>query len=249
MEHDIELMKKRFAELAGRSYNKGIFTFTDFLTLAEQDALLSAKHPCALRLFGGCDGCERVMARFGDAEELGYDEPFPIVLIRLSPKSSKFADALTHRDFLGGLMSLGIDRSKVGDIFTEDNCGYIFVHESVAEYIKDSVDSIKHTAVKAELLDTVPVVLRPKTEHLDVNVASERGDAVIAAIFNLSRNESAALFSSGRVFVNSRAVENSSKPLADGDTVSVRGLGKFVYTGIVRETRKGRFYVSAEKYV
>ena len=67
-------------------------------------------------LFGGCDGTERNIARFGNSEELGYEEDFPIVCLEILPKSEKFAEPLCHRDFLGALMNLGIERKNIGDI-------------------------------------------------------------------------------------------------------------------------------------
>ena len=77
-----ELLKKRFSELANKSYSHGIYLFTDFLGLAEQAVFNEAK--AAFRgipytAFGGAFGAERVMIRFGDEESFGYTEEFPIV--------------------------------------------------------------------------------------------------------------------------------------------------------------------------
>ena len=96
------------------------------------------------------------MIRFGSPEELGYEEDFPIVTLKIAPKSEKFADKLTHRDFLGALMSLGIEREVLGDIVIRDNVGYLFAKEDIAEYIKDSLTEIKHTAVRINTADSLP---------------------------------------------------------------------------------------------
>jgi RNA-binding protein YlmH len=101
----------RLTELADRSYRTGIFTFTDFLSMAElaayyeQEGELQYASPS---LFGGCEQAERQMIRFGGPEEIGYDQPFPISALAIRPLQAKFADDLTHRDFLGALMNLGI---------------------------------------------------------------------------------------------------------------------------------------------
>ena len=108
-EKELQQLKKRASELADKSYMQNIFTFTGFLSLAEQECLyrsMEEKHFRQFALWGGSEGCERQMARFGSPEELGYEEDFPIVLIKISPLMEKFADALTHRDFLGAVMNL-----------------------------------------------------------------------------------------------------------------------------------------------
>ena len=121
---ELEQLKKRFLDLAEKSYRQNVFAFTGFLSLAEQDALWEAMGKnafCPFSLWGGNEDCERRMARFGSAEELGYEEDFPIAALRISPLSEKFSEDFSHRDFLGALMHLGIDRSTVGDIFLEGN--------------------------------------------------------------------------------------------------------------------------------
>ena len=119
MMEDTELIKKRLSELADRSYSKGQFTFTQFLNMAE----LSVYYEIGKTLnyakpsvYGGYEGAERAVVRFGNPEELGYEEAFPIDLLEISPVAEKFADDLTHRDFLGALMNLGIERELLGDI-------------------------------------------------------------------------------------------------------------------------------------
>ena len=95
--------------------------------MAELDAFhrmeqeLFYAHPV---LFGGSEEAERMVVRFGDPEDMGYEEAFPITLLKIEPLLQKYADALGHRDFLGALMNLGIERSTLGDIFIKDNCGF-----------------------------------------------------------------------------------------------------------------------------
>ena len=88
MREDYDLLKKRFLELYNKADRGGYFTFTDFLGLAEQSALRDALpriRPSEMTLFGGADGAERVMARFGNAEEVGYETPFPILCVNVEP--------------------------------------------------------------------------------------------------------------------------------------------------------------------
>ena len=109
---DVELLKKRFIELANRAYNSGVYTFTDFLGLAEQSAFSEIKKELRgipYTAFGGAVGAERVMIRFGSEEVCSYEQPFPISVVKIEPSSQKFADKLTHRDFLGSILNLGIE--------------------------------------------------------------------------------------------------------------------------------------------
>ena len=103
------MIEKRFEELNERAYERGYNTFSDFLNIEEQSVLKSTYLPCVL--FGGYPMAERVVAGFGD--DLN-DEKFPIVCICVKPLMQKFADELSHRDFLGALMNLGIKRELLG---------------------------------------------------------------------------------------------------------------------------------------
>jgi len=239
-------------DLADRSYRQNIFTFTGFLTMSEQSDILSARSEFSyvpMKLFGGSDGCERKMLRFGSEEMFGYEEAFPISCITVRPASEKYADDLTHRDYLGALMSLGIERSIIGDIIVRDNTGYIFCESRMSQFLCESITSIKHTGVSCTYSDSCPQEVGPRFETEELNVSSERCDAVIAALYRLSRSRAAALFAGKCVFIDGRQCENSSTQLKDGAVVSVRGFGKFVYDGEMYETRKGRLRISVRRYI
>ena len=94
---DKELLRKRFIELAKKSYDGGYFTFTNFLGLAEQSLFSEISKDIRgipYTVFGGAEGAERVIVRFGSPDDLGYEEDFPIKALKISPKSEKFADRL-----------------------------------------------------------------------------------------------------------------------------------------------------------
>ena len=94
MKEDNELLRRRFSELARRSDAQATYTFTDFLGLAEQSILKTMGRELRgvrTELFGGTLGCERLVARFGSEEELGYTEEYPIVCIKAVPKNKKYA--------------------------------------------------------------------------------------------------------------------------------------------------------------
>lgn len=247
-----KLLSKRFSELASKSDSGGYFTFTDFLGLAEQSVFadtLKVIGKVPHTAFGGAEGAERIMIRFGDKDALGYEEPFPISVIKAEPKSQKFADKLTHRDFLGSLMNLGIERSCLGDIVISDNVGYIFAKEDMADYICESLTKIKHTDVKLSIVSEIPGGELFKTEGISIQLSSERLDAAVAKVFNLSRDEAQATFRRGLVFVSGKVCESLSYTPKIGDVISVRGFGRFIYDGSFGLSKKGKINVAIRKYV
>jgi RNA-binding protein YlmH len=252
MSDETELLKKRFSELAAKSYNADIFTFTDFLGLAEQSVFETVKRQLGgvkYTAFGGADGAERVMLRFGDEGDLGYEVPFPITALKISPKDKKFAEKLTHRDFLGALLNLGIERSCLGDIIIIDNSGYLFCKDSIAEYIVSELFRVRRTEVTVSLVDTLPEGELYKTEELTVQISSERLDAVIARVFSLSREDAQNLFSKRLVFASGREIESTSYSPKEGEKISVRGYGRFIYRGFKTLSKKGKLNAIVEIYI
>lgn len=189
------------------------------------------------------------MVRFGSEEMLGYDLPFPIVCLYIRPLSEKFADRLTHRDFLGACMHLGIERSTLGDIVTEASGAYLYCVERIAPYIMEHLVKIKHTSVTCGLCGEEIKPPQPCLERREYQVSSERLDGVIARAMGLSREKSTLLFREKRVSVNGRLQEQASCTPRKGDIISVRGHGKFVYHGLSHMTRKGKCNIVVEFYV
>ncbi len=250
MKGDTELLKKRFSELAARAASGGYFTFTDFLGLLEQSAFNEIKRtlPTEYAVFGGFEGAERVMLRFGSEEEIGYCAPFPIKTVLIKPRSEKFAERLSHRDFLGALMNLGIERECLGDIVITENRAYLFSTEDIAPFIISSLERVRNTDVIAEECSLREDFTPYRAELRTVQVSSERLDAVIARVFHLSRDEAQILFKRGLVFVDGRLTESVSYTPRAGERITVRTLGRIKYVGVVGETRKGKLNVTVELY-
>ena len=249
MSDEGELIKKRLIELYERAERSSYYTYTDFLGLMEQSLLVEALGFAKYKAFGGAVGAERVVVRFGDEEDIGYDEPFPISILKITPKSQKFADKLSHRDFLGSLMNLGIERRCLGDIAIIDNVGYLFCLSDIADYISDSLTRIKHTEVTVSTIDTLPEGELYKTERRTVQASGERLDAIIAKVFSLSRDDAQRLFAKGLVFLSGREVSSVSKTPKEGEVVSVRGHGRFIYRGVQSLSKKGKLNIEVDLFV
>lgn len=252
MNEEQELLKKRFIELAHKSFNQGIYTFTSFLGLAEQSAFSEIKKELRgipYTAFGGAEGAERVIIRFGSEDELGYDQPFPIAIVKAEPLSQKYAEKLTHRDFLGAILNLGIEREVLGDIVIIDNVGYFFVLEDMADYIADSLTKIRRTDVKLSVVTELPEGELYRTERRSVQANGERLDAIVAKVFSLSREEAQSLFKKRLVFADGKCIESTSYLPKQGEKISVRGKGRFIYLGAISLTRKGKMNIAVDLYV
>ncbi|MBQ9070968.1 MAG: hypothetical protein IJY23_06465 [Clostridia bacterium] len=246
-----ELLKKRLLELSRKSEG-GYYLFSDFLGLSEQSVFAEIKNAIpkgGFTLFGGADGCERIMVRFGNPEELGYVEDFPIRIVKIEPKSKKFAEILTHRDFLGSILNLGIERKTLGDIVIIDNVGYIFAKDEVASYIADSIETVRRTDVKAQIITELPEGELFKLSRIKIQLSGERLDAVISKVYSISRDDSLSLFKKRLVFVSGRLLENNSYTPKTDDVISVRGYGRFIYRGVSSLSKKGKLNADIDVYV
>ena len=252
MDAEETLFKKRLTELANKAYTNSQYLFTGFLSMSELDIYYQIEREISyvpVTMFGGTKDCERVMLRFGSEELCGYEEPFPITCIEIAPMLEKFGELLSHRDYLGALMNLGIERSTLGDIIIVEKTAYLFCTEKMAPYILDNLDQVRHTHVRFKIAEHVPDSTITKIERKSCLVSSERADSVIAKLYNMSRSQGVELFRAKKVFINGRLNENNSGMLKSGDRVSVRGYGKFIYQGTAYETKKGKLSVEVDVYV
>lgn len=163
--------------------------------------------------------------------------------------NKKFSDALSHRDYLGAILNLGIERPKLGDILVEEDRAYVFCKDNMAEFISEELTRVRHTSVLCKQVPMGEFSYTPRTEMIRGTVASVRLDSVLALAFRSSRSSLSGWIEGGKVFVNGRAVLSNGYNLKEGDVVSARGLGKFRYLGMTAQTKKGRCYVDIEKYV
>lgn len=249
MTKEEQILRNRFLDLANTTYRRGIPTATDFLSLYEQDFYYQVKKelpPVYSMLSGGNSISERKMVLFLPEQDYAGDY-LPIAVLKLVPVNERFSDELSHRDYLGALMNLGIERSVLGDIMIDDKAAYLYCKENIADYIIENLYMVRHTSMSVtRVSESVEIV--PKFEEIKGSVASPRLDSVLALAFHSSRSKLSGLIEGKKVFVNSRLVESNSYQMKNGDVVSVRGYGKFIYKETVGTTKKGRSYISLNKY-
>jgi len=190
---------------------------------------------------GGFPGAERkVLGLFFDEPE-----PFPVSALSLQFRKS---DKLTHRDFLGALMSLGIERGTVGDILVEDGRCVLFVKEEIRDYITSQLFKVGNVGVRISDADTAALPKGRGFDEKDYTVPSLRLDAVVAAVSGLSREKTKTLILSGSVTRNYEVCQNISRQVEASDVITIRGKGKYVVNGVLGETKKHRIRISIIHY-
>lgn len=246
-------LEKRVEELAEKCRMRDIPTHTEFLNLNEQDIFyrtMRKQKGVRYVLAGGYPMAERKVGMFLPSYlEEGDESMLPVSCVHILPLNEKFADKLSHRDYLGALMNLGIERHKTGDIVADGTRAWLFCMTDLADYICENLGQVRHTRVYAEIGEVPAEVLQPEFETIEGSVASVRLDALLALAFKTSRSKMVPCLEAGQVFVNGRLVMSASEVPAEGAIVSVRHMGRFVYRGVKSETRKGRLFVTVDRYV
>ena len=240
-----ELCKKRLLDLSKQADIKGIVTFSDFLNLNELNIYHTVKNTfyTQTKVFGGYDNSERQMVAF-IPDALCYEWDYPIKCIHIIPKYPKFAEKLTHRDILGALMNLGIERNRLGDILCLEEDYYVFCDELIFPFIMSELQKIRHTLVElSEELDYSNLQANIRLEEQYDMIASNRIDCIIAKALHLSRSEAAEYLASEKVFINGQCISNCNKSCENGAIISVRGKTRFIFESCNSVSKKGKLRV------
>ena len=185
---------RRFEDLALQADRRGVVVFSDFLTLYERRLLQAHGGFAGVQavLYGGYKEAERQVAAFVP-DALSYEWEFPVACLSFVPSAPRFAETLTHRDMLGALMNLGIERRVLGDIvFPSKNQACVFCLEKIADFLLSSVTLVRHTAVTGTLLRPEELSYRPSFRDAEGVIASNRLDAFVAEACRLPRSKTAA---------------------------------------------------------
>lgn len=250
MTKEEEIFKKRLKELANIAYHRNICTYSDFLNLNELNLLCSNLKEISFinhALWGGYKEAERRVVCFYEDDSFPNID-YPVSCLFISPLNQKFSDKLTHRDYLGAVLNLGLDRSKIGDIVVKENGAYLFCHREIKEFLASELTRIKHTSVKVRDACNEDVSVSLNKKEVIGTVTSVRLDALLSTAFHSSRSSLTEFIGGGRVFVNGRQIISNSYVPKEGDIISVRGLGRFQYLEGSTQTKKNRYKVTLLLY-
>ncbi len=217
--------------------------FGDFLSMDAVSRLMQREKylpDVRLTLFGGYADAERKMAGFNASEE-----DFPLVPLEISAKAS---GGLAHRDCLGSLMGLGIERRKLGDIIILPEAAVVMLHSDIADYVETALFSVgrQSVSVRRAKLSELSLSSRGFTE-ISGTVASLRLDSITAMLIGKGRGAACDSIRAGRVFVNGISAEKADMKINDGDIVTVRGFGKAAVE-VGGRSKKDRIFVALKKY-
>jgi len=253
MQKEELVLRRRLIDLAKRAYDKGIVTYSDFLNLNELNILYTTPKELfhsRYKTFGGYELSERQRIGFlPDALFLLDRKDYPIDTVKIMPANKKFAEQLSHRDYLGAILNLGIERSKLGDILLYQEYALLFIDEKLSDFLIESLFKVKRTVVRCEKVSGMDIDYQPSYQVIKGSIASVRLDTLLALAYASSRSKIVGLIEGGKVFVNGRLIISNGYQVKEGDIISVRGLGRFVYVGIQSQTKKGRLYVTLNKYI
>lgn len=229
---------------------RGAPACTPFLSLAQQEAAqrLIAGLGMPRHLFsGGFADAERKVCAFLPDWQEPEDWESPFALLRCQWLSG---EKLTHRDFLGATLGLGLDREKVGDILVGEGSADMVVFAELAPFLVQNLTGAGRAKLRVSQISFDELAVPEKQVRvIHDTVNSLRLDAVMSSGFSIARGKAAALISAGRVELNHRPCVKSDRGVEQGDAISCRGFGKCVLTRAGGVSKKGRIIIEVERYL
>lgn len=201
--------------------------------------------------FGGKEAADRSILIFYPEKiskemlEKNYEKILNVIRIEL-PHNIKYE----HREYLSGIMKLGIKREKFGDILVNENGADIVSLVEVSDYLINGLKDL--TRFQKAQINFVNInelkKVETEFESFEIIVSSIRLDNFVAELANCSRTKAEEIIKIGRVFINSINELKPSKKIVINDIITIRGKGKFIFDGIEKETKSGKFLVNMRKY-
>lgn len=228
---------------------------TDFLQIGElgiAKKVLLQENVSNYFFFGGRENADRnILILYPEklTEEMArVNIPNMLELIRIVlPNELSYE----HRDYLSGIMKLGIKREKFGDILVNENGADIIVLKEISEFLKNEISNL--TRFRKSKIDIISINkiknVETEFEELKIIVSSIRLDNFVSELARCSRSKADEIIDEQRVFINSELQYKSSKKINEDDIITIRGKGKFIYTGIDHETKSGKYLVNIKKYI
>lgn len=253
MDKEASILYSRFIDLSNQCQTKNQIVCTEFLNVYEQTIFQQfAEQNRYLQyvLAGGYELAERKVVCFLPVwETVETFLNFPFRVLHIFPKSSRFGQVCTHRDYLGALMSLGLDRNRFGDIIVNEKEAFVVCKEEIVDYVCENLVQVCHTNVLCQKSDFENLQVNFHYQTVTGTVASLRLDCVIALVFRLSRGKVIDALRAEKIFVNGRIASHPDYLVKEGDILSLRNHGKCKFISAGSRTRKGREAVTLYKYM
>lgn len=233
---------------------KNKITYTDFLNISEISVVKNVLKEEKINnyiIFGGREESDRSLLIFypekfsEEMVEKNFDKIFEVIRINL-PNNISYE----HREFLSGIMKLGIIREKFGDIIVTDYGADIIVLSEISKILANDLKTLTRFRKSEITICSINDLAKVENEFEDLNiiVSSIRLDNFVAELAKCSRNNSEEIINEGRVFVNSINEFKHSKKINVNDIITIRGKGKFIFENIGKQTKSGRITINIKKY-
>ena len=252
-----KLLIAKILDAIEQTKTKNRIVNTDFLDLYQTKIIMKLLNKIKKQnylIFGGYEEAERKMIIFYP-EKLTKD----IVLKNINNIMKAIRIELpndlkgqyTHKNYLGGIMKLGVKREKLGDILVQDDGADVIISKDILRYIKENIILLKRFSKSniAEINVEDIKVVETKKEEQEIIVSSLRLDSIVAELAKISRNKASEIIALGRVFVNYENEIKLSKEIKIGDIITIRGKGKYKIKQLIRNTKKEKNVVKIEKYI
>lgn len=240
------MLKRHVLDTAKAVLATGQPRYTGFLNEREAGLAVAALNKaanCTGTFFGGYEGAERQMLCVFESN-CGESPAFPIAVLAVTVPNQQ----LTHRDYLGAVLGLGLQRSCIGDILPNEAGAVMYVQASIAEYIITGLQQVGRGNAAVQYCNAPQPPKQQATVQVQASVASLRVDAVLAAMLHISRKDAEALVAKGLLQINHMQVTSRHYQVQAGDNFSVRGTGKYSLVSIGGTSRKNRTFITYTQY-
>ena len=262
------LLKSRIEDTIRRCAEGYYVTSTKFLDAHEQAIAMACVRSSApadihCEFYGGYENAERrillcIPSDLSLDAHFAYSRPgleyaelrnglSPLEVLRIRKSDGR---ELGHRDYLGAMLNLGIDRSMTGDILVREDGADVIILPEIGDFLMSEFCRVAHTEIQTEIVQLDDLVIpEGRVQTIRDTVPSARLDSVLASAFKLPRTKAAEAIRSGLVSVNHLETTKPDKQLEEGDTLVLRGKGKAILVDIGGESKKGRIWITINKLI
>ncbi len=254
---DEKILLAQILDKAENVDKKNRIEYTDFLDMTQiklvQNFINRQKIDNYI-LYGGFEEAERKIFVF-------YPEKFNAQIVKKNLENivqiirielpADLKGKYTHRDFLGGVMKLGVKREKVGDILVDYNGADIIIEKEISKFLLENIKELTRFSKSIITLENINNLrkVEVRKEELEIIVSSLRLDNVIAELARCSRNKALEIINMERVFINFQVETKKTKQIKPGNIITIRGKGRFIIKELLGQTKSGRTILKIEKFI
>lgn len=197
---------------------------------------------------GGYDNAERKVIFIYPYYMEYEDIECPLEIVQVEG-NFKFKE-ISHKDYLGAILNLGIVREKIGDIIIHENFCQVVVTSGICDFLTINLNKVSRNKVIVKKISRDDIIPNsPNYKDISFTVSSQRLDCIISGLYNISRQDSLKYINGERVHVNYEKITSPSKEVEDNSLISVRGKGRSIIINVGEITKKGRIKVQAKLIV